>query len=118
MTRGRGRVSERMEEERQQLRRGPWTVEEDLLLFNYVAEHGEGRWNALARAAGAHRYPPAPTFLPFEKLTPFLIAGLQRTGKSCRLRWLNYLHPDVRRGNITPEEQLLILQLHSRFGNR
>ncbi|ONK67606.1 uncharacterized protein A4U43_C05F1830 [Asparagus officinalis] len=44
--------------------------------------------------------------------------GLKRTGKSCRLRWLNYLRPDVRRGNITPEEQLLILELHSRWGNR
>ncbi|XP_062230631.1 transcription factor MYB108-like [Phragmites australis] len=77
------------------LRRGPWTVEEDVLLVNYVANHGEGRWNSLARSA-----------------------GLKRTGKSCRLRWLNYLRPDVRRGNITAEEQLLILELHSRWGNR
>ncbi|KAF0923120.1 hypothetical protein E2562_003341 [Oryza meyeriana var. granulata] len=46
------------------------------------------------------------------------IFWLRRTGKSCRLRWLNYLRPDVRRGNITPEEQLLILDLHSRWGNR
>ena len=46
------------------------------------------------------------------------VTGLRRTGKSCRLRWLNYLRPDVRRGNITPEEQLLILELHSRLGNR
>jgi transcription factor MYB, plant len=45
-------------------------------------------------------------------------AGLKRTGKSCRLRWLNYLRPDLRRGNIAPEEQLLILELHSRWGNR
>ncbi|XP_004229031.1 transcription factor MYB78-like [Solanum lycopersicum] len=77
------------------LRRGPWTVEEDLTLMNYIAHHGEGRWNTLARCA-----------------------GLKRTGKSCRLRWLNYLRPDVRRGNITLEEQLLILELHSRWGNR
>jgi myb proto-oncogene protein len=46
------------------------------------------------------------------------IAGLRRTGKSCRLRWLNYLRPDLRRGNITAQEQLLILDLHSRWGNR
>lgn len=46
------------------------------------------------------------------------IVGLKRTGKSCRLRWLNYLRPDVRRGNITLEEQLTILELHSRWGNR
>ncbi|KAG0500998.1 hypothetical protein HPP92_001070 [Vanilla planifolia] len=82
-------------EEESDLRRGPWTVEEDLVLMNYIAKHGEGRWNSLARCA-----------------------GLKRTGKSCRLRWLNYLRPDVRRGNITPEEQLLILELHSRWGNR
>nr|AAB58314.1 Cpm7 [Craterostigma plantagineum] len=77
------------------LRRGPWTVDEDFTLINYIAHHGEGRWNSLAR-----------------------FAGLKRTGKSCRLRWLNYLRPDVRRGNITLEEQLLILELHSRWGNR
>ncbi|KAK4767520.1 hypothetical protein SAY86_015270 [Trapa natans] len=79
----------------EELRRGPWTVEEDLTLINYITLHGEGRWNSLARSA-----------------------GLKRTGKSCRLRWLNYLRPDVRRGNITLEEQLLILELHSRWGNR
>ncbi|KAL5202258.1 hypothetical protein ABZP36_013210 [Zizania latifolia] len=77
------------------LRRGPWTVEEDVLLVDYIDKHGDGHWNSLARCA-----------------------GLRRTGKSCRLRWLNYLRPDVRRGNITPEEQLLILELHSRWGNR
>ncbi|XP_051129193.1 transcription factor MYB78-like [Andrographis paniculata] len=82
-------------EDEMELRRGPWTVEEDFTLINYIAHHGEGRWNSLARSA-----------------------GLKRTGKSCRLRWLNYLRPDVRRGNITLEEQLLILELHSRWGNR
>lgn len=82
-------------EEEMDLRRGPWTMEEDVKLVNYIAVHGEGRWNTLARCA-----------------------GLKRTGKSCRLRWLNYLRPDVRRGNITPEEQLIILELHSRWGNR
>ncbi|KAL1318884.1 hypothetical protein HN51_071171 [Arachis hypogaea] len=78
-----------------EVRKGPWTVEEDLILINYIANHGEGVWNSLAKAA-----------------------GLKRTGKSCRLRWLNYLRPDVRRGNITPEEQLLIMELHAKWGNR
>ncbi|KAF5737091.1 GmMYB12 family protein [Tripterygium wilfordii] len=63
--------------------------------MNYIANNGEGRWNSLARCA-----------------------GLNRTGKSCRLRWLNYLRPDLRRGNITLQEQLMILELHSRWGNR
>ncbi|KAJ4829254.1 hypothetical protein Tsubulata_016584 [Turnera subulata] len=82
-------------EEDMDVRKGPWTVEEDSLLINYVNIHGEGRWNTAARCA-----------------------GLNRTGKSCRLRWLNYLRPDVRRGNISLQEQLLILELHSRWGNR
>ncbi|CAK7326603.1 unnamed protein product [Dovyalis caffra] len=82
-------------EEESELRRGPWTLEEDTLLTHYITRHGEGRWNMLAKCA-----------------------GLKRTGKSCRLRWLNYLKPDIKRGNLTPQEQLLILELHSKWGNR
>lgn len=41
-------------EEEMELRRGPWTADEDLMLMNYVTAHGEGRWNSLARRAGAH----------------------------------------------------------------
>ncbi|KAL3567876.1 hypothetical protein D5086_030527 [Populus alba] len=78
-----------------EVRKGPWTLEEDLILTSHIANHGEGVWNSLAKAA-----------------------GLKRTGKSCRLRWLNYLRPDLRRGNITPEEQLLIMELHAKWGNR
>ncbi|KAK4743795.1 hypothetical protein SAY87_010107 [Trapa incisa] len=78
-----------------EVKKGPWTVEEDARLMNYVSVNGEGRWNSVAR-----------------------FAGLKRTGKSCRLRWLNYLRPDLRRGNITLQEQLLILELYSRWGNR
>ncbi|KAK3160233.1 hypothetical protein QOZ80_1BG0056920 [Eleusine coracana subsp. coracana] len=88
-------ASKQQQEEEMELRRGPWTLEEDNLLMNYIACHGEGRWNLLARCS-----------------------GLKRTGKSCRLRWLNYLKPDIKRGNLTPEEQLLILELHSKWGNR
>ncbi|XP_009403971.2 transcription factor MYB78 isoform X1 [Musa acuminata AAA Group] len=89
------RGSHSKHEDMELLNRGPWAVEEDKLLTHYIACHGEGRWNLLARCS-----------------------GLRRTGKSCRLRWLNYLKPDVRRGNLTPEEQLLILELHSKWGNR
>lgn len=45
-------------------------------------------------------------------------AGLLRCGKSCRLRWMNYLRPDIKRGNITPEEDDLIIRMHSLLGNR
>ncbi|XP_052199722.1 transcription factor MYB62-like [Diospyros lotus] len=83
------------EDEEFEMRRGPWTVEEDTRLVHYIACHGEGRWNLLAK-----------------------FAGLKRTGKSCRLRWLNYLKPDIKRGNLSPQEQFLILELHSKLGNR
>ncbi|KAE8699660.1 MYB108 protein [Hibiscus syriacus] len=82
-------------EEEMDVRRGPWTEEEDSVLKTYVNIHGEGRWNSVAR-----------------------YSGLRRTGKSCRLRWLNYMRPEIKRGNISLQEQLLILELHSRWGNR
>ncbi|TVU18248.1 hypothetical protein EJB05_34337, partial [Eragrostis curvula] len=46
------------------------------------------------------------------------VAGLRRTGKSCRLRWVNYLHPGLRRGRITADEERLILELHAQWGSR
>lgn len=49
--------SQSEEETMTDLRRGPWTVEEDLILINYVANNGEGRWNALARCAGSQQFP-------------------------------------------------------------
>ncbi|KAF5198007.1 Transcription factor myb83 [Thalictrum thalictroides] len=45
-------------------------------------------------------------------------AGLQRCGKSCRLRWINYLRPDLKRGAFSPQEEELIIHLHSVLGNR
>ncbi|XP_074570098.1 transcription factor JAMYB-like [Curcuma longa] len=95
ITEGKSLASTSKCEGKVELRRGPWTVEEDTLLIHYIACHGEGGWNLLARSS-----------------------GLKRTGKSCRLRWLNYLKPDIKRGNLSPEEQLLILDLHSKWGNR
>lgn len=47
-----------------------------------------------------------------------LIVGLNRCGKSCRLRWLNYLRPNIKRGNISDQEEDLILRLHKLLGNR
>lgn len=75
--------------------KGAWTKEEDQRLINYIRAHGEGCWRSLPKAA-----------------------GLQRCGKSCRLRWINYLRPDLKRGNFTEEEDELIIKLHSLLGNK
>ncbi|KAG1366266.1 transcription factor MYB8-like [Cocos nucifera] len=44
--------------------------------------------------------------------------GLERCGKSCRLRWINYLRPDLKRGNLSQQEEDLIMSLHKVLGNR
>ncbi|KDP34036.1 hypothetical protein JCGZ_07607 [Jatropha curcas] len=77
------------------LNRGSWTAEEDHVLREYVRIHGEGKWAKVAKAT-----------------------GLKRCGKSCRLRWLNYLRPNIKRGNITEDEEDLIIRLHNLLGNR
>nr|ASR18125.1 R2R3MYB40 [Ginkgo biloba] len=77
------------------LKRGQWTPDEDMLLSNYVQNHGEGGWRHLPKKA-----------------------GLLRCGKSCRLRWINYLRPDLKKGNITKDEEDLIIRLHNLVGNR
>lgn len=48
----------------------------------------------------------------------YMHVGLQRSGKSCRLRWMNYLHPDLKRGQLSIEEERIILQLHELWGNK
>ncbi|CAL9768957.1 unnamed protein product [Musa acuminata subsp. burmannicoides] len=75
--------------------KGAWTKEEDDRLVAYIRAHGEGCWRSLPKAA-----------------------GLLRCGKSCRLRWINYLRPDLKRGNFTEEEDELIIKLHSLIGNK
>uniref|UniRef100_J3LE62 Uncharacterized protein n=1 Tax=Oryza brachyantha TaxID=4533 RepID=J3LE62_ORYBR len=77
------------------LKKGPWTPEEDQKLLAYIEQHGHGCWRSL------------PTK-----------AGLRRCGKSCRLRWTNYLRPDIKRGKFTLQEEQTIIQLHALLGNR
>ncbi|CAN4080543.1 unnamed protein product [Withania somnifera] len=77
------------------LRKGLWSPEEDERLMNYMLTNGQGCWSDIARNA-----------------------GLQRCGKSCRLRWINYLRPDLKRGAFSPQEEELIVHLHSILGNR
>ncbi|KAL5810028.1 hypothetical protein ACOSQ4_026596 [Xanthoceras sorbifolium] len=77
------------------LRRGAWTEEEDKLLRKCIEIYGEGKW---------HQIP--------------LRAGLNRCRKSCRLRWLNYLKPNIKRGDFQPDEVDLMIRLHKLLGNR
>ncbi|KAK8631029.1 hypothetical protein V6N13_079796 [Hibiscus sabdariffa] len=81
--------------EKMGLKKGPWTSEEDQVLIDYINLHGHGNWRALPKQA-----------------------GLLRCGKSCRLRWTNYLRPDIKRGNFTREEEDTIINLHETLGNR
>ncbi|XP_028125325.1 transcription factor MYB111-like [Camellia sinensis] len=77
------------------LKRGRWTAEEDEILTKYIQANGEGSWRSMPKNA-----------------------GLLRCGKSCRLRWINYLRSDLKRGNISSEEEEIITKLHSTLGNR
>ncbi|KAG6672969.1 hypothetical protein I3843_16G087500 [Carya illinoinensis] len=75
--------------------KGAWSKQEDQKLIDYIRKHGEGCWRSLPDAA-----------------------GLLRCGKSCRLRWVNYLRPDLKRGNFGEDEEDLIIKLHALLGNR
>ncbi|XP_065875565.1 myb-related protein 315-like [Euphorbia lathyris] len=77
------------------LKRGSWTIQEDEKLTNFILNNGIKCWRVLPK-----------------------LAGLARCGKSCRLRWMNYLRPDLKRGALTEAEEDQIIQLHSRLGNR
>ncbi|KAL0337830.1 UNVERIFIED_CONTAM: Transcription factor [Sesamum calycinum] len=77
------------------IKKGPWTPEEDIILVSYIQEHGPGNWRAV----------PTNT-------------GLLRCSKSCRLRWTNYLRPGIKRGNFTPHEEGMIIHLQALLGNK
>ncbi|MFS7965349.1 putative transcription factor MYB-HB-like family [Helianthus anomalus] len=78
------------------VKRGPWSPEEDTILRNHIQNHGTGgNWIALPHKA-----------------------GLKRCGKSCRLRWLNYLRPDIKLGGFTQEEDNIISSLYANIGSR
>ncbi|XP_058728633.1 transcription factor MYB86-like [Vicia villosa] len=80
---------------KQKLRKGLWSPEEDEKLFNHITRFGVGCWSSVPKQA-----------------------GLQRCGKSCRLRWINYLRPDLKRGMFSQQEEDLIISLHELLGNR
>ncbi|KAL0541459.1 hypothetical protein IC582_021504 [Cucumis melo] len=77
------------------LKKGPWTAEEDKKLINFILTNGQCCWRAVPK-----------------------LAGLLRCGKSCRLRWTNYLRPDLKRGLLSEYEEKMVIDLHSQLGNR
>ncbi|GLJ46745.1 hypothetical protein SUGI_0985830 [Cryptomeria japonica] len=77
------------------LKKGPWTAEEDQKLITFILNNGHCCWRAVPK-----------------------LAGLLRCGKSCRLRWTNYLRPDLKRGVLSESEEQLIIDLHAHLGNR
>ncbi|CAI0546890.1 unnamed protein product [Linum tenue] len=77
------------------VKKGAWSTEEDQILFDYINKHGHGSWRTLPKNA-----------------------GLLRWGKSCRLRWTNYLRPDIKRGPFTPDEEATIVKLQGTLGNK
>lgn len=80
---------------KQKVKRGLWSPEEDEKLIRYITIHGHGSWSSVPN-----------------------LAGLERCGKSCRLRWINYLRPDLKRGSITEKEERIIVDIHRILGNR
>ncbi|CAA3033712.1 transcription factor MYB26-like [Olea europaea subsp. europaea] len=79
---------------KQKVKRRMWSPEEDEKLSRHISTHGHGCWSAVPR-----------------------LAGLQRCGKSCRLRWINYLRPGLKRGSFSPQEAALVIDLHNILGN-
>ncbi|KZV21468.1 hypothetical protein F511_15619 [Dorcoceras hygrometricum] len=81
--------------DKQNVRKGLWSPEEDEKLVNFIRENGISCWSTMPK-----------------------YAGLERCGKSCRLRWVNYLRPDLKRGTFTPQEAALVIECHKLVGNR
>ncbi|XP_071688219.1 uncharacterized protein [Rutidosis leptorrhynchoides] len=73
------------------VKKGPWSSEEDEKLREFINKHGTvGNWIALPHKA-----------------------GLKRCGKSCRLRWLNYLRPNIKHGEFSEDEDKIICSLYA-----
>ncbi|XP_049410480.1 MYB-like transcription factor EOBII [Solanum stenotomum] len=77
------------------VKKGAWSPQEDKKLIDYIAKYRIWNWSQM------------PKF-----------AGLSRTGKSCRMRWTNYLRPDLTRGPFSLEETQTVIRMYQSLGNR
>lgn len=73
--------------------KGPWTLEEDKKLVEWVQKEGAMKWSRAAQ------YIPG------------------RSGKQCRERWLNNLCPNLKKSNWSDEEDELIFALYKKYGS-
>ncbi|KAA3472538.1 myb-like protein A [Gossypium australe] len=64
-------------------------------LVEYVRNHGEGNWNVVQKNT-----------------------GLACCGKSWRLRWANHLRSGLRKESFSPEEEIIIIELHAKMRNK
>lgn len=78
----------------QHVKKGKWTLGEDHLLRQSVTLHGKKAWSKIAKLVGT------------------------RDGKQCRDRYCNHLDPDVIKAPWTAEEDMMLLDIHSKLGNK
>ncbi|OIT26936.1 PREDICTED: transcription factor WER-like [Nicotiana attenuata] len=79
----------------EEIKKGAWSWEEDQKLKDYIMRYGIWNWSNMPR-----------------------FAGLSRTGKSCRIRWMNYLHPEVKKGPFSIEERETVIKMYQQLGTR
>ena len=71
-----------------------WNSAEDAQLLRLVEEFGASNWALIA-----------------DKLC-------DRTGKQCRERYHNHLHPDIKKGDWSEEEDVKLAEMHAALGNQ
>ena len=71
--------------------KGPWSTKEDKLLNEWIKKNGAKDWHECSKFIGG------------------------RTGKQCREHWKNCLNPEVKKGEWTLEEDLLIMISYNKF---
>lgn len=76
------------------LKKGPWTIEEDKKLLEWVKMEGPRKWSQCSD----------------------FITG--RSGKQIRERWANTLNPSVTKGNWTEEEDAVIFKSFAILGSK
>ncbi|KAG8380145.1 hypothetical protein BUALT_Bualt07G0163100 [Buddleja alternifolia] len=89
------RIKDKQRPAKKELNTGAWTAEEDRKLAEAIEINGPKQWTTITAKS-----------------------GLNRCAKSCRLRWMNYLRPNIKRGNMSDQEEDLIIRLHKLLGNR